>query len=323
MPRNVKETTDGEETISFIERNYTSIAIILLDICMPKKTGFDVLQYMMEKNLLRSIPVIFITGSDDINTQRQGYGMGVSDIITKPFDSHVVKRRVNNVVDLYKHKNHLESLVFEQSQKLQRNNDMVIEALSSVVEFRDMESGEHIRRIKYFTHSLLNKVAVERPDLTSTVIEQITSASAMHDIGKIAIPDSVLLKPGRLTKDEFEVMKTHTVKGCEILNKLSCLDDTSFFKYCYEICRSHHERWDGKGYPDGLKGDDIPISAQIVAIADVYDALVSERCYKKAYPHQKAIQMIIRGECGQFSPLILRRFREVSDEFYEIARSFR
>lgn len=322
----ILEASDGQKMVALLEKEKERILIVLLDIIMPQMTGIDVLKVMSEKKYLQTIPVILITGSTSKENEKISYELGVSDIITKPFDVYIVKRRVENVLSLYIHKAHLEQMVNEQTQKIQeqasrlkKTNDFVIDTLSTVVEFRDLESGAHIFRIRMFTRILIKKAAEKGlfvcPSLESE--EKIINASAMHDIGKIATPDYILLKPGKLTKDEFEIMKNHTLQGCSILSRLHYINDSEFYKYCYDICRFHHERYDGSGYPDHLKGDEIPFWAQVVALADVYDALVSERVYKKAYSHNEAVRMIIEGECGAFSEKLLECFLEVKEIFKE------
>lgn len=326
---------DGEEAINVISENLYEISIVLLDIFMPKKDGFEVMSLMKKNNWTSRIPVILITGDNSPETEKKGYEFGISDMIRKPFDPHIVKQRVKNVIDLYDHKNHLEDKVKKQTdilreqnealqkyaERLKENNYRIIETMSSIVEFRNLESGEHIKRIKSFTKIMAEYISWFCPEynLTKEKIEIITSASALHDVGKIAIPDSILLKPARLTAEEFEIMKSHTTKGCEIIDVISELQDEEYYKVSYNICRHHHERYDGKGYPDGLKEEEIPIEAQIVSIADVYDALVTERVYKRAYTKQEAYNMILGGECGTFSPKLLEGIKFVRDEFENLA----
>ncbi len=323
----ILEAKNGFEALDILKKNYKDIVIAVLDIVMPECDGFIVAKKMSEDPDLFRIPVIYTTAANCIEYENYGYELGNSDVILKSmFIPHVVKKHIENIIELYRYKNNLEEIVRDQSRvltlqtnKIREMNDFVIEALSTVVEFRNLESGEHIRRIKTFTNILLNNLAggSNYYDLDIYQINNITSASAMHDIGKIAIPDSILLKPGRLTEDEFEVIKTHTTKGCEILTNLTLIDDPEFNNLCYTICRYHHERWDGRGYPDKLKGDEIPISAQVVSIADVYDALVSERVYKKPIKHEDAIKMITAGECGSFSPALLDNLISVEEQFKE------
>lgn len=319
----ILEAEDGAQALELIQKEKDRLAIILLDIVMPNVNGFQVLETISE-TIMKKIPVILITGDPTTQPEEKGYAFEVADVIRKPFSPHIVRRRVENIINLWKHKNNLEHLVKKQTERLERKNqelretnNKIIDTLATVVEFRDSESGEHIKRIKGFTRILLNYVMkyYKEYELTEEQMEKIVEASAMHDVGKIAIPDNILLKPGKLTADEFEVMKLHTVKGCDIIDTISFMNDKEFFQYCYEICRYHHERFDGRGYPDHLKGEEIPISAQVVSLADVYDALVSERVYKAAYEPEEAYQMILNGECGIFSPKILECFRMAKEEF--------
>lgn len=316
------EAENGREAMELVEQRGSEIAVMLLDIVMPVMDGIEVLQEMRRAGWIEKIPVILITAESNEDTALKGYTMGVSDIINKPFNPDIVWRRVENIIDLYDHKHNLEKLVQEQlavmeeqARKLKQTNNFVIDTLSTVVEFRNGESGSHIKRIRALTKTLLEALAdrYEEYRFSQETIDTIASASAMHDIGKIAIPDKVLLKPGRLTMEEFETMKTHTIRGCEILQSLDYAQNEEYYHYCYEICRHHHERWDGKGYPDHLQGSQISIWAQVVSLADVYEALVSERVYKPAYTHEQAVEMIRRGECGVFNPQLLQCFLEVSD----------
>lgn len=321
----ILQASNGQDAIKQIENN-DNLVLIMLDIVMPLLDGFGVLDYMQGRNLIEQIPVILIT-SETVRNSETAYEYGIADVIHKPFYPDIVKRRAENIIELYQNKHNMEIRLKEQEEelraqqmKLQKNNDFMIDALSSVVEFRSMETGEHIRRIKYFTRILLKYLEKYFPKygLTKTQIDEISRASALHDIGKVGIPDAILLKPARLTPEEFEIMKTHTTIGCEILESFQKDPSDEFYRYCYEICRWHHERWDGNGYPDHLVGDQIPISAQIVAIADVYDALVSERVYKEVYGNSIAYKMIMDGECGQFSPDVLECFELAKEDFFNI-----
>lgn len=322
----ILQAANGHEATVRLEENH-NIVLILLDVVMPELDGFGVLEYMKEHNLLEKIPVILITSETIIDSDDQAYSFGVADVMHKPFYPHIVKRRGKNIIELYQNKQHMqerlkaqEEEIREQEKQIRENNEFMIDALSSVVEFRNLETGEHIRRIKYFTRIMLKYLMKYFPKygLTQTQVDEIARASALHDIGKIGIPDAILLKPGRLTSEEFEVMKTHTTIGCDVLEKFKEKQSGDFYKYCYDICRYHHERWDGNGYPDHLKGDEIPISAHIVAIADVYDALVSPRVYKSAYANKIAYDMIMNGECGQFSPDVLECFALAKEDFFNI-----
>lgn len=320
----ILEASNGIEALKLIRENLKNLSVILLDYIMPDMDGFSVLKEMNAKKYLRFVPVIMITTDQSVEIESKGFSEGVSDFITKPFQPSIVLKRTQNVIDLYEHKNSLEKLVSlqtlkirKQSEKMRALNSNIIETLSSVVEFRDLESGEHIKRVKDLSGILGTEIMKEFPEynLTTEKIELIRSAAPLHDIGKVAIPDRILLKPAKLTDDEFDVMKSHTIKGCEIIERFDFIDDKEFYQYCYDICRYHHEKYDGQGYPEGLKGDDIPIAAQIVALADVFDALVSERIYKEKYPPQKSIQMILDGECGLFNPKLLKCFIKVKDDF--------
>lgn len=323
----ILEAANGLETIELL-KIHPDAAALLLDIVMPEMDGFGVLEYMNETDLIKTLPVILITGEEDQATMLKGYALGVSDIIGKPFNFEIVVRRVQNIVALYASKKDMErrlreqkEMLEEQAERLKQTNLFVIDALSTTVEFRNLESGEHIKRVRTFTKVLLNSIK-DSYNLNDTEIEAISNASAMHDIGKIAIADSILLKPGPLNRAEFDVMKTHTIRGCEILATLNYTQDQEYYTYCYEICRHHHERWDGRGYPDGLKGDDISIWAQATSLADVYDALTSKRVYKDAYSHEKAVEMILNGECGAFNPVLIEGFKCVQDELFRQGNSF-
>ncbi len=315
----VLEADNGKTALDIIEQTKDELAIVLLDLVMPVMDGFGVMKEMNRTGLIQNVPVILITGESDDEKALLGYGLGASDLVNKPFNPDVISRRVNNVVDLYSYKNNLEEKIAEQkgilekqAQRLKQSNLFMIDALSTTVEFRNLESGEHVKRIRSLTRIILDHLADEY-SLTPEDIDSISNASALHDIGKITIPDAVLLKPGALTKEEFSVMKTHTIRGCDILDTISYTQDPVFFNYCYEICRHHHERFDGRGYPDGLKGDEISIWAQATSLADVYDALTSKRVYKDAVSHDEAVAMIMRGECGVFNPKMLDVLTEVKD----------
>ena len=320
------EAGNGQEAIARIEENQ-NIVLILLDIVMPIMNGFGVLEYMKGHDLLEKIPVILITGETVIDSDDQAYAYGVADVMHKPFYPHIVKRRGKNIIELYQNKHYMQERLKEQEEairaqekKIRESNEFMIDALSSVVEFRSLETGEHIRRIKFFTRILLKYLMKYFPKygLTPVQVDEIARAAALHDIGKIGIPDAILLKPARLTPEEFEVMKTHTTIGCDVLERFREKQTEEFYKYCYEICRYHHERWDGNGYPDHLVGDEIPISSHIVAIADVYDALVSPRVYKSIYANNIAYDMIMKGECGQFSPDVLECFALAKEDFFNV-----
>ena len=303
----ILEAVDGDSCIAAMQANGTRISLCLLDILMPGKDGFDVLAYMNETHLIEELPVVIITGDDSTESIRRAYDLGVTDYINRPFDGKVVLRRALNTVKLYAKQRRLANLLTDRILEKEADFKTIISVLSHVVEFRNAESGPHVLRISRLTKILLEQL-VRMTDcyaLTPADIEVISTASMLHDIGKIGIDEAILNKPDSLTPEEYETVKTHTVIGAELLGKMKDYGDSPLVQVAAQICRWHHERWDGSGYPDGLRGEAIPIAAQIVALADVYDALISERAYKKAYPHEVAVQMILRGECGAFSPLLL------------------
>lgn len=325
---------NGREALDLLEKSHDDITVVLLDLLMPEMDGFEVLENLSKKPWGKKLGKIIISGDDAISTEARCFELGVSDFVHKPFNNSLVRKRVNNVAVLFKYQERLEQTVEKQTDTLKKQFRLlqlqaeqlrlskanVIDILGTVVEYRNLESGEHIKRVKDYTRILAQKLMECYPEynLTQEKIEVIASASALHDIGKIAIPDSILLKPGKLTNEEFDYMKSHTTRGCEILKNIKNVWDEEYGTASYEICRHHHERYDGKGYPDGLKGEDIPISAQIVSVADVYDALVNERVYKRAFSKEKAFQMITTGECGVFSPKILDCFWNVRKEFEKL-----
>ncbi len=329
------EAGDGRTALSILEKEHDELAVVLLDLMMPEVDGFQVLEVMQKKKWMDKLPVLIISGETAVKAEKTCFAYGVSDFIKKPFDNFLVQKRVKNVVNLFQYKNELEKKVEKQTEtlrkqyrllqiqaeKLHKSNENIVDILGTVVEYRNLESGEHIQRVKGFTEILAKELMKEYPEygLTEQQISTIVGASSLHDVGKIAIPDHILLKPGRLTKDEFEYMKSHTTRGAEIIDHIKDVWEEDYQKVSYEICRHHHERYDGKGYPDGLAGEEIPVSAQIVSVADVYDALVSERVYKSAYSKDEAFHMIVTGECGVFSPKLLECFRNVRKEFEELA----
>ena len=322
---------DGEEAIEIIEREKSSLSIILLDLMMPKKNGLEVLAYMNDANLIDAIPVIMITGEATADSDVKAYEYGAADIIYKPFVSKVVRRRAANLVEQYESRRRMEIELEKRSRELaeshrqlETTNEALLDALGSVVEFRSLESGEHIQRVKNYTRVILKYVKNCYPEygLTASQIELMSRAAALHDVGKIAIPDAILNAPRRLTAEEFEEMKKHTTYGCELLEHFK-FGDTLFYKYCYEICRWHHERADGRGYPDGLSEKDIPVYCQVVGVADCFDALVSKRVYKASMSCEEAFNMIINGECGVFSANVLKCFEMAKTQLFKIVEEKR
>lgn len=309
----ILQASEGEECINMLRRYENDIALVLIDMIMPKKDGFEVLVYMNRNHWIEDIPVIMISTDNSDDNVSRAYSLGVSDYISSPFDAKVVYNRVFNIIKLYSKQRRLVQLVTEQIYEKEKDNQMMIGILSHIVEFRNGESGSHVLHINKITGMLLERLIqkTDKYDISWHDRYLITTASALHDIGKIGVDEKILNKPGRLTADEFEIMKMHTMIGASMLHSLTMYQDEELVRVATEICRWHHERYDGRGYPDGLKGDEIPISAQVVSVADVYDALASERVYKKAFPHEKAIEMIMNGECGTFNPLLLECLNDI------------
>lgn len=321
---NIIEAENGNIALEKLENaEEGSIAAILLDLIMPVMDGIAVLRKLKETGLSERIPVLVITTatpSSDEEMLMDAYRLGAADIIQKPFMMNFLICRVENMIELFRHRTDLEKMVDEQVKKLSAINISMIELLSELIEFRDCESGEHVKRICVITDILLRKAGELYPEyrLEDSKREKIVTSAMLHDIGKIAIPDNILGKPGRLTESEFELMKQHTMRGWTILGSLSGLMDEELYSYCRDICRHHHERWDGKGYPDGLSGDGITLWAQVASVADVYDALTSKRVYKSAFSHEKAVKMITGGECGCFNPKIMEAFIQCEDALRQL-----
>lgn len=319
----ILEAANGEECINLLKQYGTGIALLLLDINMPVMDGFEVLALMNRKHWIEDIPVIIISSENSASYVRRAYEMGASDYISRPFDVQVVHQRVSNTIKLYAKQRRLISLVTDQIREKEKNNQMMISILSQIVEFRNSESGSHVLHINIITGMLLERLMQKTDQYHLQWSDQflITTASALHDIGKIGIDEKILNKPGKLTKEEFEIMKTHTLIGASMLKSIEMYQNEKLLQVAYQICRWHHERYDGKGYPDGLKGEEIPISAQVVAIADVYDALVGKRVYKKAFSHETAIHMILNGECGAFNLLLLECLTDIQNRLKEETKS--
>ena len=310
----VLQAESGEKCIEILEQQVNSISLVLLDVVLPKMDGFDVLTYMNKNHWIEDIPVIMMSGADAPEAVKRAYALGAVDFVSKPCDAQIVYQRVTNTMKLYAKQRRLTSLITAQINEKEKNSEMLIHILSHIVEFRNGESGSHVLHIHKLTEMLLERLAqkTEKYHLDGDTRAMIALASSLHDIGKIGVDEKILNKPGKLTKEEFEIMKTHTVIGAEMLEQLGIYQDEPLVKIAHQICRWHHERYDGKGYPDGLVGDEIPISAQVVSVADVYDALASERVYKKAVPHEKVLEMILHGECGQFNPILIECLQEIS-----------
>lgn len=316
----ILEAENGEEALKMLKQYDTGISLMLLDIVMPVMNGFEVLAAMAREHWMDDIPVIMISSEGSEDYIRRAYEMGIADYIRRPFDAKIVYQRVFNTIKLYAKQRRLISLVADQIYEKEKNNRMMVGILSQIVEFRNGESGPHVLHIQTLTRLLLERLVQKTGQYGLSWSEQymISMASALHDIGKIGIDEKILNKSGKLTKEEFDIMKTHTLIGATMLENLKMYQGEILLEVAYQICRWHHERYDGRGYPDGLKGDEIPIAAQIVALADVYDALVSERVYKKAFPHEVAMQMILNGECGVFNPILMECLKDAGDKIHAL-----
>lgn len=316
---------DGSEGLAQFARHREDICAILLDVNMPPgMNGIQMLERLALECVPEVVPVFLITGEDDNTIIRQAYDLGVMDVISKPISPHIVRRRINSVMELFAARNNLAEVVDEQTEELREQNRQLldlsmgmIEALATATEFRSGESGEHVRRIHDITLLILSESPLSR-DLSEEDIHQIALAAILHDVGKISVPDAILNKPGKLTPEEFAIMQEHTVRGEDMLAQIPQLAGLPFYHYARAIARHHHERWDGRGYPDGLAGDAIPLCAQVVAIADVYDALVSPRVYKPPFSHQAAVDMICDGKCGVFNPRLMEYFRGMAQRIHAL-----
>ena len=312
----VIEAADGLEAVKLLQEHGKEISLVLLDIIMPKMGGFDVLSHMMSTDLIADVPVIMISGEHSDDAVLRAYELGASDYINRPFDARVVRQRVSNIMRLYARQRRLSALLSRQYYEREKANSILLDVMGGAMDMHNGGSGSHAWHVRAITDILIERLIAktDKYDITRKDRADIAIASMLHDIGKLAIPDNVINKPQGLTSEESEIMKTHTVKGADMLAGLDACDTyPRFFRTAREICRWHHERWDGGGYPDGLKGDQIPISAQVVSLADAYDALTSERVYKSALPHERAVEMILHGECGEFNPLLIECLEETSD----------
>lgn len=330
----ILQADNGRKAIEIMASNLEEISVILLDLYMPVCDGIKVLKFMEQQNWIGKVPVLIISSETSTDIEKRCFDLGISDFIHKPFDYDLVSRRIDNIVNLFNLQHKLEEkvemqtkaikkqykLLVYQAEKLKKTNDKIVEVLGSVVECRDFQDGTHVQHVRDISKIIATRVMKDYPEygLNEEKVENISLASVLHDVGKIAIPDSILLKPSKLNKDEKEYMQSHTLRGCEIVENMRGVWGKEIEKTIYDVCRNHHERYDGKGYPDGLVGDKTPISAQIVAIADAYDELISERVYKRAYSLDEAFQMILSGECGVFSPKMLETFRLCRKEIEDI-----
>jgi putative two-component system response regulator len=325
------EAQDGIEALEAMEAHRDEIAVVLLDLMMPRMGGLEVLETMARQHLLDRFPVLIITGETSPEIEDRCLASGAYDFIKKPFQPSLVLRRTRNAAALFTYKNHLEEQVALQTAQLTRQaealraknaqlremNEMTIELLSDIIEARNLESGTHVQRVRAFTRILGLRLMERCPEygLDRQTVDVIALASMMHDVGKIMISDAILLKPGKLTPEEFDTIKQHTILGCEVLDHTSYMWEEDYYRYCLQICRYHHEKYDGRGYPEGLRGDGIPIAAQIVSIADCYDALTNERVYKKAFSPETSYEMMMGGECGVFNPKLMHCLEDCRAEF--------
>lgn len=311
----VIQASAGAEGLELVYKHMGGFSCMLLNIEMPVMDGFEVLKVLNELHWIENLPVIVISGEASNETIRRAYELGATDYIRRPFDSAIAKRRVMNTINLYDRQKKLAMIAADEIYKQEKNSRLVVNILSHVLEQRNGESGLHVLNIQRITDILAKNLVgkTDRYPMSREDIEVLCNASALHDIGKIGIPKKILNKPGKLTPEEYELMKRHCILGADMVASAPFGQDEPLVRVSREVCRWHHERWDGGGYPDGLHGDEIPISAQIVSLADVYDALTSDRVYKKSIPHEKAVQMIIGGECGSFNPVLLECFMSVQD----------
>ncbi|MBQ8359196.1 MAG: response regulator, partial [Oscillospiraceae bacterium] len=316
---NLLEAENGEQALLLMEENHRCIAAVLLDTVMPIKDGYQVLTEMGQRELLNELPVIILTDETNPDIESKAFDLGASEVITAPYDLYCVQRRVQNIIQLNRKRWRLEIALEKQSALPLHAHEIMVDTLTSLIESRDLQSGHHVSRVRYLTQVLLQEVARSCPEygLTPEQIRLISSAATFHDIGKITLSDALLTKPGPLTPEETAIMQNHTLAGCRVLEGMGYIGDDTYLRYAYNICRYHHERWDGCGYPEGLKGDAIPICAQVVGMVDAYDALTSNSAHKTAYPHALAINMILNGECGMFSPKLLECLKQISVQFLD------
>lgn len=318
----ILEASNGEQAIEFALRYADEISLVLLDIVMPILDGYEVLRLLKCNFVTSRIPVILISMLDSELDESKGLTQGAIDFITKPFNPQIVKCRVRNHVELKKYQNQLQDLVDKKTQKILKMSEAIFDAVTSIIEYRSLESGRHVKRIRLYSQAQLDYL-LSRHEFKHLINRKsakiIARASSLHDVGKVSIPDRILLKPGKLTEDEYEVMKTHASIGGDFIDLFANTEEEDFILYARQICRHHHERWDGTGYPDGLKGEEIPIASRVVAISDVYDALVSKRIYKDSIEHDVAIQIISKGAGTQFDPTLISYFLEIADSFKCIA----
>ena len=331
----IKEAVNGIEALEVISKNRESIAAMLLDLVMPKMGGQEVLAKMSEAGLMEDFPVLVSAGKGNLDVLKKCFEYGICDFVKKPYEDDLVLEKVKKLDSFYQSRRESndklrkfakvlqnQNKILEQKARQQKSDNIsLMDSLGTIVEYRNTENHEHIKRVKAFTKILATHMMKEFPEyeLTEEKIDQITAASALHDIGKIMIPDNILFKPGKYTSEEFDYMKSHTIRGYDIIAQIADNWDKELMDYCKQIARSHHEKFDGRGYPENIKGDKIPIAAQIVSVTDCFEALISESLYKKAYSFDAAFQMILNGDCGAFNPKLIEAFRNSRGEFHDIA----
>jgi putative two-component system response regulator len=316
---------NGREALEKLRTVPVLPKLILLDVMMPEMDGKEMFEILKADEVFRRIPVIFITAEND--SESELLAAGAVDFINKPFQPDIVKHRVRNQIELKKYSDSLEEMVAEKTAEATRTLDNVLRGLANVIEHRDVESGQHVRRTQKFVRALANHLvdtnSVYAEELRRLDPTTIVKAMALHDVGKIAIPDRILLKPGKLNDDEFAIMKTHTIRGKEIIGELGDVNSSLYLRHCEDICYCHHERYDGKGYPQGLSGNDIPLAARLASLSDVYDALVCARVYKPAFAYDEAIAIITEGRGTQFDPILTDAVVRIKDIFQDISQRYK
>jgi len=322
---NIITANNGRQALEILGDSVYLPKIILLDVVMPEMTGREMFELMKTNERLKRLPVIFITTENEFESEL--LAAGAVDFIYKPFNPEIVKLRVRNQIELKNYSDSLEHMVALKTDEAVKTLDNALQGLANAIEHRNLESGEHVRRTQFFVKALVDYLI----DTESLYAEElkllqpniIMKSMALHDVGKIAIPDSILLKPGKLNIDEYEIMKTHTTRGKEIIEELGDVDSSLYLKHCEDICYGHHERWDGNGYPRQLKEKEIPLAARIAALADVYDALVCTRVYKAAIPYEAALEIITSGKGTQFDPIIADAVVQIHEQFMEISQKYK
>jgi len=319
---NTEQADSGMEALNKLFDGSCKPSLVLLDIIMPGMDGFEVLQKMRENEITKKIPVIFITSADPSESEAKGLEGGAIDYIVKPVNVNIAKPRIDNQVELARYRENLELIVNQKVNALVAAKEKMMNMVADFIECRDLESGEHVKRTSILTGAvaeMLLKNSCFRDELLEKDYNIMVKAAPLHDVGKIAVPDAILLKPGKLTPEEFAIMETHTTKGSNMIKRMQLEDDQDLYlRHCYDICRHHHERWDGRGYPDKIAGEDIPLSARIVSIIDVYDALVSARVYKPPFSHEDAMRMIEEDSGKKFDARIVEEVLKNADTFRKV-----